>query len=74
MKTAISKGGKVEYLRENEKFRETFLPVHMEPRSNLLSSPKIIKIIVTLSLYFRAGNSLIGFQSELLVFCEKMSE
>ena len=34
----------IEYLRENEKFCETFLPVHMGPRSNLLSPKKWPKI------------------------------
>ena len=35
----------IEYLRENEKFHETILPVHKAPRSNFLSQIKWSKIL-----------------------------
>ena len=42
----------IEYLRENEKFAKPFSPVHMGPRSNLLSKKMApLTLIIPISLH-----------------------
>ena len=54
LKTAVSKEKfgcpRSNIFAKTKKFAKPFLPVHMGPRSNLLSKKKMVKNLVTLSL------------------------